>query len=88
MSCNETPLSTRRDLIKAAALIGTATTAAPASQALAQTQDAPGKQLNSNFRLYDPDKLPPSTGFSQVAEVTRGKLLYIAGQVPRNVRVT
>lgn len=76
MSINEPRSSTRRDVIKTA-LVGAATVAAPATAA------ADG-QSNRNFRLYDPDKLPPSTGFSQVAEITSGKLLYIAGQVPRN----
>lgn len=74
MRHDETPAATRRHLIKSAALVG-ALAAIPASAA-----DKP----KSNFRLYDPDQLPPSIGFSQIAEVTRGKLLYIAGQVPRN----
>ncbi|HKU15137.1 MAG TPA: Rid family hydrolase [Steroidobacteraceae bacterium] len=39
---------------------------------------------NSGVRLFDPQGLPPSVGFSQVAEVTPGKLLYLSGQVPRN----
>jgi 2-iminobutanoate/2-iminopropanoate deaminase len=78
VSQNEMPSSDRRSLIKSA-LVGAAATIAPASQVL-------GAQLNRNFRLYDPDQLPPSTGFSQVAEVTRGKLVYIAGQVPRNAK--
>jgi enamine deaminase RidA (YjgF/YER057c/UK114 family) len=71
-------------LIKSAALVGAVTVATPAAPALAQKAAAADRQPNSNFRLYDPDKLPPSPGFSQVAEVTRGKLVYIAGQVPRN----
>lgn len=78
MSHNDRPSSTRRNLIRSAALIGVATV----PTAIAQSQAPP--QSNRNFRLYDPDKLPPSTGFSQVAEVTRGRPLYIAGQVPRN----
>lgn len=56
MSINEPRSSTRRDVIKTA-LVGAATVAAPATAA------ADG-QSNRNFRLYDPDKLPPSTGFS------------------------
>lgn len=81
MSHNETPSATRRHLIKSAALVGAASAVTPALEG-----HAAGKQPNSNFRLYDPDQLPPSTGFSQVAEVTRGKLVYIAGQVPRNAK--
>ncbi|GFE89435.1 RidA family protein [Steroidobacter agaridevorans] len=76
MNVNEPSSSTRRDVIKTA-LVGSATLAAPVAA-------APSDRASRNFRLYDPDKLPPSTGFSQVAEITRGKLLYIAGQVPRN----
>lgn len=79
MSQTEIPSPARRRLIQSAALVGAATTLAPAAQVL-------GKQSGSSFRLYDPDHLPPSTGFSQVGEVTRGKLIFIAGQVPRNAK--
>lgn len=73
---------TRRHLIKSAAWAGAAIAAAPASQVLADGQSA--DKLKSSVRLHDPSGLPPSIGFSQVAEVTRGKVLFIAGQVPRN----
>ncbi len=34
------------------------------------------------FRLFNPDTLiKPTAGFSQVAEITGGKIVYIAGQV-------
>lgn len=37
---------------------------------------------STNFRLFNPDTLmKPTAGYSQVAEVTGGKLVYIAGQV-------
>ncbi|HXZ11641.1 MAG TPA: RidA family protein [Candidatus Sulfotelmatobacter sp.] len=37
---------------------------------------------SSNFRLFNPDTMAkPVAGYSQVAEVTGGKLVYIAGQV-------
>ena len=37
---------------------------------------------SSNFRLFNPDTMAkPAAGYSQVAEVTGGKLVYIAGQV-------
>ncbi len=40
------------------------------------------KHLKKPFRLYNPDTLAkPSAGYSQVAEVTGGKIVYIAGQV-------
>ena len=37
----------------------------------------------SNFRIFNPDTMakPVAAGYSQVAEVTGGKLVYIAGQV-------
>ena len=38
----------------------------------------------SGLRLFDPEGLPPSIGFSNIAEVDPGKLLYVSGQVPRN----
>ena len=39
---------------------------------------------SSGLRLFDPEGLPPSVGFSQVAEVRPGRLIYLSGQVPRN----
>lgn len=37
---------------------------------------------SANFRLFNPETLmTPTAGYSQVAEVTGGKLVYIAGQV-------
>lgn len=80
MSRNPIP-ATRRDLLKAAALAGAATAATPL---FAQAQGAASEQRKASFRLYDPDKLPASTGYSQIAEITGGKLVFIAGQVPRN----
>jgi len=36
----------------------------------------------ANFRLFNPDTMAkPAAGYSQVAEVTGGKLVYIAGQI-------
>jgi enamine deaminase RidA (YjgF/YER057c/UK114 family) len=36
----------------------------------------------SNFRIFNPDTMAkPVAGYSQVAEVTGGKVVYIAGQV-------
>jgi enamine deaminase RidA (YjgF/YER057c/UK114 family) len=36
----------------------------------------------TNFRLFNPETMAkPVAGYSQVAEVTGGKLVYIAGQV-------
>src|SRR5215831_15761707 len=35
----------------------------------------------SNFRLFNPDSMAKPAGYSQVGEVTGGKLVYIDGQV-------
>ena len=35
--------------------------------------------------LSSPKTLPPSTGYSQIAEVTKGKIVLIAGQVAHDV---
>ena len=36
------------------------------------------------FRLYNPDGMATTLGYSNVAEVTRGKIIYISGQVARD----
>jgi enamine deaminase RidA (YjgF/YER057c/UK114 family) len=37
---------------------------------------------STNFRLFNPDTMAkPTAGYSQVGEVTGGKVVYIAGQV-------
>lgn len=37
------------------------------------------------FRIYNPDTLvKPTAGYSQVAEITGGKIVYIAGQVSQD----
>jgi len=48
----------------------------------AQTR-APKDNMNKKpFRIYNPETLAkPTVGYSQVAEVTGGKIVYIAGQV-------
>ena len=38
----------------------------------------------STVRFLNPASMPPPFGYSQVAEVTRGKLILIAGQVARD----
>jgi len=35
----------------------------------------------SKFRVFSPPQLPPTVGYSHLAEVTGGKIVYIAGQV-------
>jgi enamine deaminase RidA (YjgF/YER057c/UK114 family) len=35
----------------------------------------------SNFHIFNPDTIAKPVGYSHVAEVTGGKLVYIAGQV-------
>lgn len=49
---------------------------------LLTTAHAETKPVKKSFRLYNPDTLAkPTAGYSQVAEVTGGKIVYIAGQV-------
>src|SRR5215470_8752687 len=36
------------------------------------------------FRLFNPQGMPGTVGYSHVAEVTSGKLVYISGQVSRD----
>src|SRR5215475_7772412 len=36
------------------------------------------------FRLFNPDGIPVTLGYSNVAEITRGKIIYISGQVARD----
>ena len=35
----------------------------------------------SKFRVFSPPQLPPPVGYSHLAEITGGKIIYIAGQV-------
>ena len=39
---------------------------------------------NAPFRLFNPKGMPSSIGYSQVAEITGGKLVYISGQVSQD----
>ena len=48
--------------------------------ALGQPGEPPGSS-NELFRLFNPEGLPPPLGYSQVAEISGGKLVHIAGQV-------
>ena len=36
------------------------------------------------FRLFNPEGLPITLGYSHVAEITKGKIIYISGQVARD----
>jgi enamine deaminase RidA (YjgF/YER057c/UK114 family) len=52
------------------------------SVTLLTTAHAETKHVTKSFRLYNPDTLAkPTAGYSQVAEVTGGKIVYISGQV-------
>jgi reactive intermediate/imine deaminase len=48
-----------------------------------QTDKGAAKQMSSedNFQLLIPETMPKSVGYSQVAAVTGGKIVFIAGQV-------
>jgi enamine deaminase RidA (YjgF/YER057c/UK114 family) len=49
---------------------------------VATLAQAETKHVKKPFRIYNPDALAkPTAGYSQVAEVTGGKTVYIAGQV-------
>jgi enamine deaminase RidA (YjgF/YER057c/UK114 family) len=62
-------------------LIAVALRAGNASQG-ASKSDTPTAKANPAFRIFNPDTMAkPTAGYSQVAEVTDGKLVYIAGQV-------
>src|SRR3954469_2742386 len=53
-----------------------------AAIAAAQTKAPKNNMNNKPYRIYNPDTLAkPTVGYSQVAEVTGGKIVYIAGQV-------
>jgi len=41
-------------------------------------------KTDSPIRLFNPSGMPAAPGYSHVAEITGGKLVYIAGQVPHN----
>jgi len=41
--------------------------------------------LVPQFRLFNPEGIVATEGYSNVAEITRGKLIYISGQVARDV---
>src|SRR5262249_33803782 len=46
------------------------------------TKQAQKTQKSQSFRIFNPDSMAkPTAGYSQVAEVTGGKIVYIAGQV-------
>jgi len=63
-------------LLAIAALYTVSQTANPV-----QKTTAPAKGTDS-FRIFNPDTMAkPTAGYSHVAEVTGGKLVYIAGQV-------
>lgn len=52
-------------------------------------KEAPAMQTTTSsqrsFRLFDPETMAkPTAGYSQVAEVTGGKVVYIAGQVAQD----
>ncbi len=49
---------------------------------LAPTQKPRTTQQNQPFRIFNPDTMAkPTAGYSQVAEVKDGRIVYIAGQV-------
>jgi enamine deaminase RidA (YjgF/YER057c/UK114 family) len=62
-------------------LIAAALRAGNAGQGASKSDTAAAK-ANPAFRIFNPDSIAkPTAGYSQVAEVTDGNLVYIAGQV-------
>src|ERR1700756_4539460 len=48
----------------------------------ANSKNSSNTKTSQPFRLFNPDTMAkPTAGYSQVAEVTGGKIVYIAGQV-------
>ncbi len=61
--------------------IATAYTIVQAANSAQKTAAPPAKQSRL-FRIFNPDTMAkPTAGYSHVAEVTDGKIVYIAGQV-------
>lgn len=38
-------------------------------------------QAENRFKIFNPETMPKPTGYSHVAEITGGRIVYIAGQV-------
>jgi enamine deaminase RidA (YjgF/YER057c/UK114 family) len=58
---------------------------APPLLAAPQDKKMKTKPASNVVRIYNPDTLAkPTAGYSQVAEVTGGKIVYIAGQVAQD----
>lgn len=59
--------------------------ASPAAQEKHPNKGAANKMSNGgNFQLLIPSTMPKSVGYSQVATVTGGRIVFIAGQVALN----
>ena len=68
-------------LLFAALILSAPLVAAPAQDKNVKKTPKP----TQSFRIYNPDTLAkPTAGYSQVAEVTGGKIVYIAGQVSQD----
>src|SRR5262245_36821978 len=62
-------------------IIGTLVVVVRAANFLSE-KNVTSKQGESRFRIFNPETMAkPTAGYSHVAEVTEGKLVYIAGQV-------
>ena len=47
----------------------------------ADSEAAAKAQSHSNYKLFNPETIAKPTGYSHVAEINGGKIVYIAGQV-------
>lgn len=76
-------LAIHSQLVTIALLPALVASVSPAQDARSEGKKAPQKTQHTRlFRIFNPDTMAkPTAGYSQVAEVSGGKLVYIAGQV-------
>jgi hypothetical protein len=64
------------------ALLACASSVVRPQKQLSSERGKPMSTKTTKFRLFNPETMmKPVAGYSQVAEVTGGRLVYIAGQV-------
>lgn len=76
-------LAIHSQLVTIVLLLALFGSACRAQESKAQVKKSDQKSRRAHpFRIFNPDTMArPTAGYSQVAEVTSGKLVYIAGQV-------
>ena len=72
----------RGNAVTILALCAILTAVAPAQESSKSKADAATKgHSHPNYKLFNPETIAKPTGYSHVAEVNGGKIIYIAGQV-------